>query len=196
MTTLSPELAAIAETARRFARDKIAPGYQRREQEGRVDRALARKLGELGLIAPELPEDLGGLGLPSLTSGLIAHEIGYADLNVAYIQILGSLNGKIIASHGSRDLALRWIPRIVSGEAIVAIGLTEPRGGSDAARLALSARREGDNYILKGEKSSISMADQADGLVVFARTGSPEDGAKGVSAFMVDMKAKGVSTSA
>ena len=194
MSNLAPDQVAFAETARRFAREKVAPGYQRREQEGVVDRALVREMGELGLIAPELPEDLGGLGLPSLTSGLIAEAIGHADINVAYVQILGSLNGKIIASHGSRELASQWIPRIVAGEAIVAIGLTEPRGGSDAANLSLSARRQGDHYVLKGEKSSISMADQADGLVVFARTGSAADGAKGVSAFMVPMNAKGVST--
>ena len=74
------------------------------------------------------------------------------------------------------------------------IALTEPRGGSDAANLSLSARRDGDRYILNGEKSSISMADQADAAIVFARTGTPEDGARGVSAFLVPMTAPGVST--
>lgn len=91
--------------------------------------------------ARELREDLGGPGVPCLTSGLIAEAIGYADVNVAHIQILGSLNGKIIATHASRAQASEWIPTIVSGELIVAIGLTEPRGGSDPANLALSARR-------------------------------------------------------
>ena len=194
MSSLSEEQRAFAETAHRFAREKIAPDYQRREQEARVDRALVREMGALGLIAPELPENLGGLGVPSLTSGLIVEAIGYADVNVAYMQILGSLNGKIIATHASRALASEWIPRIVSGESIVAIGLTEPRGGSDAANLVLSARRDGDRYILKGEKSSISMADQADAVVVFARTGSVADGARGVTAFLVPMNAEGVST--
>ena len=194
MSNLSEEQRAFAETARRFARERVAPGYQRREQDGFVDRGLVREMGALGLIAPELPEELGGMGLPSLTSGLIAEAIGYADVNVAYLQILGSLNGKIIAAHASRALSEFWIPRVVSGEAIVAIGLTEPRGGSDAAHLLLSARRDGDRYILKGEKSSISMADQSDAVVLFARTGSAEDGAKGVSAFLVPMSTPGVST--
>lgn len=194
MSILSQEQRAFAETAYRFAREKIAPGYQRREQDGFVDRGLVREMGALGLIAPELPEAFGGLGVPSLTSGLIAEAIGYADVNVAYLQILGSLNGKIIATHASPALCESWLPRIVSGEAIVAIGLTEPRGGSDAARLALSARRDGDRYILKGEKSSISMADQADAVVLFARTGLPADGSRGVSAFLAPMKTPGVST--
>jgi cyclohexanecarboxyl-CoA dehydrogenase len=137
---------------------------------------------------------MGGLGAPSLTSGLIAEAIGYADVNAAYIQILGSLNGKIIAGHAPRELAQQWLSRLVSGEVVIAIGLTEPRGGSDAANLVLSARRNGDTYILKGEKSSISMADQADAVVLFARTGTPESGAHGVSAFLVPMNTPGVTT--
>lgn len=170
---LSDEQVQIRDTARRFARARLAPGYMQREVEARVDRALIAEMGALGLIAPELPEELGGLGMPSVTSGLIAEEIGYGDMNVAYVQILGSLNGAIVARHAAPELAAEWVSRIVSGRSVVAIGLTEPRGGSDAANLALSARRDGDHYILNGEKSSISMADQADAVVLFARTGEP-----------------------
>jgi len=188
------ELREFADTARRFARERVAPGYRAREQEGRVDRALVREMGALGLIAPELPEAFGGLGVPGLASGLIAEAIGHADVNVAYVQILGSLNGAIIARHAAPDLAEHWISRITRGEAIVCIALTEPRGGSDAAHLALSARRDGDAYVLNGEKSSISMADQADAVVLFARTGAAAEGARGVSAFLVPMNAPGVST--
>ena len=192
--TLPDELRSLQETAERFARDKIAPRYMAREKEARVDKALIREMGELGLIAPELPEAYGGLGLPSLASGLIAEAVGYADINVSYLQILGSLNGKILAEHASPELAKHWIWRIVGGQSVVCIGLTEPRGGSDAANLVLSARRDGNHYILKGEKSSISMADQADACVLFARTGKPEDGARGVSAFLVPMDTPGITT--
>lgn len=191
---LGEEQRAFQDTARRFAREKLAPHYQRREQEGRIDRALVREMGALGMIAPELPEAFGGLGVPSLTSGVIAEAIGHGDVNAAYIQILGSLNGKIIASHAAPDLARHWLVRLTAGEAIVAIGLTEPRGGSDAANLALSARRDGDRYILKGEKSSISMADQADAVVLFARTGEAGSGARGVTAFLVPMDTPGITT--
>ena len=191
---LTEDQRAFQDTARRFAREKLAPGYQLREAEARIDRTLVREMGRLGLIAPEIPEELGGLGAPSLTSGLIAEAICYADVNVAYLQILGSLNGKIIAAHASPDLARQWIPRLVSGDAVVAIALTEPRGGSDAANLALTARRSGDSYVLNGEKSSISMADQADAVVLFARTGAADSGARGVSAFLVPMNTPGVTT--
>lgn len=190
----SEDQQSIFETARRFAAERVAPGYQAREAEALIDRALVRELGGLGLIAPELPEQFGGLGLDSVTSGLIAEAIGYADLNVAYLQILGSLNGKIISEHAAPDLAAEWIGRIVSGESVVCIGLTEPRGGSDAANLGLTARRSGNRYILKGEKSSISMADQADAIVLFARTGAGEDRARGISAFLIPMDTPGIST--
>jgi cyclohexanecarboxyl-CoA dehydrogenase len=191
---LGDDLNGLKEAAERFAREKIAPGYMARETTAVIDKALIREIGALGLIAPELPEAQGGLGMPSLASGLIAEAIGHADVNVAYLQILGSLNGKILAEHANPELARHWIGRIVAGESVVCIGLTEPRGGSDAAHLALSARRDGDRYILKGEKSSISMADQADACVLFARTGRPEDGARGVSAFLVPMSTPGVTT--
>lgn len=191
---LGDDLNGLKEAAERFAREKIAPGYMARETTAVIDKALIREIGALGLIAPELPEAHGGLGMPSLASGLIAAAIGHADVNVAYLQILGSLNGKILAEHANPELARHWIGRIVAGESVVCIGLTEPRGGSDAAHLALSARRDGDRYILKGEKSSISMADQADACVLFARTGRPEDGARGVSAFLVPMSTPGVTT--
>jgi cyclohexanecarboxyl-CoA dehydrogenase len=192
---LTEEQRSFVETARRFARDRIAPHYQKREQDQRIDRALIREMGALGMIAPELPEAYGGLGQPSATSGLIAEAVAYGDVNVAYVQILGSLNGKIIAGHAAPDIAGHWLPRLVAGESVIAIALTEPRGGSDAANLALSARRDGERYLLRGEKSSISMADQADAVVVFARTGRPEDGARGVSAFLVPMDTPGISTS-
>ncbi|MEQ9331219.1 cyclohexanecarboxyl-CoA dehydrogenase [Thalassobaculum sp.] len=194
MTALSEEQDAFREAARRFARERIAPGYMAREQAGRVDRDLVREMGKLGLIGADLPERFGGLGAASVTVGLAIEAVSHADLNVGYVPLLSSLNGQIVARHAAPELAAAWIPRIVSGEALFALALTEPRGGSDAANLQLSARRDGDVYVLNGEKSSISMADQADAAVVFARTGAPESGARGVSAFLVPMDSKGVTT--
>ena len=191
----SEEQRALRTAAERFAREKLAPRYQTREQEARIDRALVREMGALGLIAGDLAESHGGLGLSSETTGLIMEALAYGDVNVAYVQLLGSLCGQIIARHATEDLAATWLPRIVSGESLVALALTEPRGGSDAANLALSARPTDAGYVLNGEKSSISMAEQADAVLVFARTGSVEDRAHGISAFLVSMNAAGVTTS-
>jgi cyclohexanecarboxyl-CoA dehydrogenase len=189
------EQRAFQEIARRFAADRIAPDFMQREQTGKIDRTLVREMGALGLIGVDLPERFGGLGAPSVTAGIVMEAIAYADLNVAYIPLLASLNGQIIACHASEALAATWLPKIESGEALSALALTEPRGGSDAANLILSARRDGDDYVLNGEKSSISMADQADIAIVFARTGAPDSGARGVSAFLVPMDTPGIATS-
>jgi cyclohexanecarboxyl-CoA dehydrogenase len=193
-SALSEDQRAFQQAAERFARERIAPGYMAREKSARVDRALIREMGALGLIGADLPEHLGGLGAPSVTAGIAIEAISHADINVGYIPLLASLNGQIIARHAAPDLAAHWIGRIVAGEALFCIGLTEPRGGSDAANLQLSARRDGDHYVLNGEKSSISMADQADAAVIFARTGPAEAGARGVSAFLVPMDTRGIST--
>ncbi|HVZ09738.1 acyl-CoA dehydrogenase family protein [Rhodopila sp.] len=185
---------AFQDTARRIAREKIAPGYMAREQEGRIDRALIRQMGALGLIGADLPDRFGGMGEPAVTVGVIMEAIGYADLNVAYVPLLASLSGQIIARYAAPALAAEWLPRIVAGEALPCLALTEPRGGSDAANLILSARPDGDVYRLNGEKSSISMADQADVAVVFARTGAAGSGARGITAFLVPMDTQGITT--
>lgn len=187
------EQLAIQDTARRFAREKLAPGYRAREESGSIDRALVQEMGSLGLIAGDLPAEFGGLGLDSTSIGIVVEEICHADLNVGYVQVLGSLNSQIIGAHARPELAREWIPRIVAGETLVALALTEPRGGSDAAHLQLRAERDGGGYMLNGEKTSISLSDQADIAVVFARTGAPEDGARGVSAFLVPLDSPGIS---
>ena len=192
---LSDEQREFRATADRFAREKLKPGYQARERDLIIDRALMREMGALGLIAPDLQERHGGLGQSSETSGLNMEAIDYGDPNIGYVKLLSSLCGQIIARHASPELAGYWLPRVVSGETLFAIGLTEPRGGSDAANLALSARRSNTGYVLKGEKTSISLAIQADAVLVFARTGKPEDGAHGISAFLVPMDAPGIATS-
>ncbi|MGF6861434.1 cyclohexanecarboxyl-CoA dehydrogenase [Rhodobacteraceae bacterium MBR-64] len=189
---LTEDQKAFRETAKRFAAEKLAPGYLKRASEHRFDRALIREMGALGLIAPDLPERFGGLGESSLTAGLITEEIAYADFNVSYVQLVGSLMGGMVAQHASEGIAKEWLPRVVSGDAVIAIGLTEPRGGSDAANLILKATKSGSGWRLNGEKTSISFAEQADAAVVFARTGDPDSGARGVSAFFVDLNEKGI----
>jgi cyclohexanecarboxyl-CoA dehydrogenase len=183
---------ALVEMAERFARERLLPDYQKREREGVLDRALCREMGRLGLIGADLPESHGGMGASGLTGGLITEAIAYGDFNVSYVQLLASLMGTILVHNASPELAGRWVPRLVSGESILALGLTEPRGGSDAANLAVSAKRDGAHYVLRGEKASISFANDADAIVLFARTGESGSGAHGVTAFMVPLDLPGV----
>jgi cyclohexanecarboxyl-CoA dehydrogenase len=189
---LSEQQQAFRETAMRFAKEKLAPHYQKRATEERIDRALMKEMGALGLIAPDLPEQYGGLGESSVTAGIIVEQIAYADFNASYVPLLASLMGSMIAQHASPDIAQEWLPKVTAGEAIIGLGLTEPRGGSDAANLILRAEKSGNGYRLNGEKTSISFSDQCEAAVIFARTGKVEDGARGVSAFFVDLNQKGV----
>ena len=130
---------AFREVARRFARERLADGYQKRAKGHVLDRGLIREMGSLGLIAPDLPEKFGGMGESSVTAGLITEQIAYADFNVSYVQLLGSLMGGMVAKHASEDIARDWVPRVIAGDAVIGLGLTEPRGGSDAANLQLRA---------------------------------------------------------
>ncbi len=189
----SDEQDAIRETARRYAADKLAPGYKAREAEGRIGEAVTREMGELGLIGVDVPEEYGGLGLDRTTTGIVAEEIGRADHSVCYAVLNGSLLGTMIARHARPELAAEVLAPMCRGESLIAIGLTEPRGGSDAAGLILKARKVGNGWRLNGEKTSISLANQAAEIVVMARTGEVEERARGVTAFVVAMDAPGVS---
>ena len=192
---LDAELLALGEHARRFAAARVAPGYEERDRTRVLDRALMREMGALGFIAPELPEASGGQGLGCLAAGVIHEEIARADLSMSYVNLLASLNGQILAEHGRPEVARPWLERLVRGEALLAIALTEPRGGSDAANLRLRIERRGDEYVLNGEKTSISAADQCDAVIVFGRTGSVESGAHGVTALLVPADARGLARS-
>ena len=193
---LTPEQEAIRETADRFAREKLLPNYLRCAAAGALDRALLKEMGALGLIAPDLPEEYGGFGLDGVTGGVVVEALAYGDFNMAYVPLLTALSGRILCEHGNPALAAEWVPKLVAGEALIGLALTEPRGGTDAANLQLRAEKRGNSsYRLNGEKTSISLSEQADVFVVFARTGAPDEGARGVSAFLVPMDLPGISRS-
>jgi cyclohexanecarboxyl-CoA dehydrogenase len=192
----SAEQNAIVEMATRFARERLEPNYNAREKAGCIDREIAQEMGAMGLLGPELPQRFGGLGVGRVTTGLIVEAIGGGDINLCYHAVNVSLVGQIIAEHAQKDLAAQWVPQMISGKKLPSIALTEPRGGSDAANLIMKAGREGDHYVLNGEKASITFATQADVGVIFARTGTVEAGAKGISAFLVSMDLPGISRTA
>ena len=192
---LNDDLMTLAESVRRFAEERVAPGFLERDQTRVLDRGLMREMGEMGLIAPELPEHLGGQGMGCLAAGVIHEELARADLSMSYVPLLASLNAQILSSHGKPDITGPWLQKMVAGEALCAIALTEPRGGSDAGSLRLKMERDGDYYVVNGEKTSISAADQCDIAVVFGRTGTVESGAHGVTALMVPMDLPGITRS-
>jgi cyclohexanecarboxyl-CoA dehydrogenase len=192
MMILTDDQRSLQEMARRFARERLLPHYQKREASGKLDRDLLLEMGRLGLLGVDLPERLGGLGVDGVTAGLIAEELAYGDFNVSAVPVVMSLLGAILTRNAPAEIVETWVPRMTRGEAIVAICVTEPRGGSDAANLQMRARRVGDEYVLNGEKTSISFADCADAFLVFVRTGNPDDGARGVTSLFVPGDAPGI----
>ena len=189
---LNAEQREYRDRARAVATERVLPGYQERERAGRIEPGLRRELGAAGLIAPEIAVELGGRGLDRVTAGIVAEEIGRGDINVAYLQVVGSLVGQILAGNATPAVAKEWVPKICSGEEIVGIGLTEPHAGSDAGMPRLTAERDGADYVLNGVKS-LSFARDAAAVVVFARTGPSEQRGKDISAFLVPLHLPGVS---
>lgn len=194
--SITEDQRVLVESAGRFAREVLAPGYQHRDKTGCLERDIVRQMGDLGLLGVEMPEAYGGMGMDCVTSGLLLEQLSASDFNMAYVSLLVSLCGQIVNRFASESLKQEWLPKIIAGEKLIAIALTEPSAGSDAAALQLKAVKEGDHYVLTGEKTSISLADQADVAVVFARTNSGVKGAKGISAFLVPMDLPGITRTA
>ena len=189
---LSEEELFIKEVAERFARERLGDSYMARSQQEELEPELLREMGELGLIAPVISEEYGGIGASSVVQGVICEALAYADINVSYIAMTTPLIGGVIEQHGSEDMKADILPRMVAGELIVQLGLTEPRGGSDAANLKLKATKTDDGYILNGEKTSITWGANGHMCLLFARTGPESAAAHGVSAFLVPLDLRGV----
>jgi len=175
-----------------FATRELEPHYMERDADQDLPRDIVHKLGELGLCAPMAESRYGGQGLDYVSLGIAHEEVARGDFNAAYVLLLSALVGAIISSHGNEGQKQSMLPPICRGEHVAALAITEPGGGSDAAHVKLAARRDGDAYVLDGEKTSISFASWADTALVMARSGSYKAGARGVSAFYVDLHSPGV----
>lgn len=183
----------LQSTLRDFSQRELEPHYMSRDRDADLPRELIRKLGELGVLAPMVEARWGGSGLDYLSLGIAHEEIARGDFNASYVLLLAALVGAIVARNGDESQRAAYLPPICRGDIIAALGITEPGGGSDAAHIKMQARRDGDIYLLNGEKTSISFASSAATALVMARTGTVEQGARGVSAFYVDLSSPGVS---
>ncbi|MFQ5948983.1 MAG: acyl-CoA dehydrogenase family protein [Acidimicrobiia bacterium] len=187
--TLAPEHREALETTCRIAREALRPLAEAGEP-GKVNRPLVRGLGDTGLLPrlfPEQGSEISATELCLLRQGL-ARESTEAETALA----LQGLGAYPIAQSATEEVAGRFIPAVAAGELVAAFALTEPGAGSDAAAIGLRADRDGDGYLLSGEKSYISNAPDADLYTVFART-TPGARARGVTAFIVTGDAPGLS---
>jgi cyclohexanecarboxyl-CoA dehydrogenase len=190
----SPEQDELVRTLRQFARRELAPRSAHWDRTGEFPWEAWRRMGELGLLGLRVPEAYGGQSADFLTFGIAMEEIGRGDFSCTYGIQLAGLAGEILGRSGGEEVKSRWLPPTASGEAVVALALTEPGAGSDAANLACRAERDGDGYVITGEKSGISLGMAAQAAIVFART-DPAGRARGVTAFLVPLDQPGVSRS-
>jgi alkylation response protein AidB-like acyl-CoA dehydrogenase len=189
---LSEEQLAFKKAARDFLEAEVVPHRQQWDRDEEVDPAIVARLGEIGFFGITIPEEYGGLGGDWITYCIGMEELGRADSAVrGIVSVSAGLVGKTILAHGSETQKQHWLPGIAAGTRVGCFALTEPDHGSDPAHLKTRARRDGESWVISGSKIFITNATIADVALVFARTGSDEDGARGISAFLVPTDSPG-----
>ncbi|MFD5510399.1 acyl-CoA dehydrogenase family protein [Streptomyces sp. NPDC127051] len=189
---LSEEQEAVRRLAREFTEREIVPYAADWDRAESVDRAIVKKLGDLGFLGLTVPEEYGGSGGDHLSYVLVTEELGRGDSAVrGIVSVSLGLVAKTLAAWGTEEQKRAWLPRLCSGEALGCFGLTEPGTGSDAGSLTTRAVREGDAYVISGSKMFITNGTWADVVLLFARTGD-EPGHRGISAFLVPTDTPGL----
>ncbi|MFL5261258.1 MAG: acyl-CoA dehydrogenase family protein [Anaeromyxobacteraceae bacterium] len=176
---------AVQETARAFARERVAPAAARGDREGRFPLEIVRELGELGLLAVNVPEEVGGSAAGPVAYALAMMEIAAADCAVAVTMAVTNMVNEIVARFGTAAQGERYCRGLSSGELVAgAFALSEPQAGSDSAGMRTRAERHGDGWVLHGEKQWITSGDHAGVVIAWAKTDGSA-GTRGISAFLV-----------
>ena len=185
---LNDEQIMIRDTTRDFAQKEIAPIAAKFDESGEFPYETVKKMGALGLMGIEVPEEYGGAGLDTLSYVLAVEEISKADASHGVIMsVNNSLYCHGILKFGTEQQKQKFLKPVAAGEAIGAYSLTEPMSGSDSGKMKSRATREGDFYILNGRKLWVTSGPVADFVLVFMLT-NPEKKQKGISAFLVEAK--------
>lgn len=177
-------------TVKRFMEEEIVPYHEAWEKAGQVPRELWRKAGEAGLLCCTVPEEYGGLGLDYLFDVVVFEELWRVGASAPGFLIHTDLVATYLLSFGTDEQKKQWLPKMVTGEAIGSLGMSEPHAGSDLKAIRTKAVRDGDDYIINGQKVFISNGQMCDVLVLATKTDS-HAGSKGVTLFLVDTSLPG-----
>jgi cyclohexanecarboxyl-CoA dehydrogenase len=179
---------------RDFARKELAPGAKKRAKTSEIPGELWNKIADLGYTGLGVPEKYGGQESSWVTRGVVIEELGYADVNIGglthHVQ-----NMAWMASQGKEELAAEWVPAFVRTEKVCCAAISEPDCGADVAAIKTRATRDGDDYIINGEKTSVSRGTYADACLVLAKT-NPDAGIRGLTQFLVPLNLPGIEISA
>lgn len=188
---LTEEQTMIQDMARQFADSELSPHSAMWDEKKFLDRKVFEKAAELGFLGIYTGEEYGGTGLSRLDSALVFEQLSRGDVSHTAMMTIHNMATWMIDCYGDANVRAKYVPRLTAGELIASYCLTEPGAGSDAASLSTKAKRDGESYVLNGSKTFISGAGWSDIYVVMARTS--DDGAKGVSCFVVEKNAPGLS---
>lgn len=184
-TMFTEEHELFRETVRRFIEKEITPHHEQWEKEGQVPRELWLKAGEAGLLCCTVPEEYGGLGLDYLFDVVVFEELWRSGSSGPGFLIHTDLVATYVLSFGSEEQKKYWLPKMVSGEAIGSLGMTEPHAGSDLKAIRTRAVKDGDDFVINGQKVFISNGQMCDLIILATKTDSSA-GAKGITLFLVE----------
>lgn len=192
--SLSVENEQIRESAYKFGQQAILPGLAERDRNHESDPDVLKKLGEAGWLGVSIPAKYGGMDTDYISLGIVCEELERADTSARVIMSVHSgLHCLTLLQWGTEEQKQRWLPDLASGKKVGGFGLTEPNAGSDAANLRTSARKDGDSYVLNGEKTWISLSDYADQFLVITRLTETQAKAP-YAAFIIDRTMTGFSS--
>ena len=181
--------AAFRDTVRKLFDTELYPNIDRFEQEGVVSKEFWRACGDHGLLCPTVPEQYGGLGLDFGYNSIVNEELAYSGCS-AGITLQSDIVADYIVAYGSEEQKQKYLPRMISGELITAIAMTEPGAGSDLQGVRTTAKKDGNHYVISGSKTYITNGQNADLIIVVAKT-EPDKGAKGTSLILVEAGTEG-----
>ena len=191
---LTAEQRLIQDTVRAFVDERVLPVAVENDIHHKLDMSLIEGMAELGILGIVIPEEYGGAGLDYVSEALACEEIERGEAAFrTLISVHVGLNSSSLLRYGTEEQKQRYLVPQAKGEKLGCFGLTEPGAGSDVAAMRTSARREGDTWVLNGQKNWISYASVADHQLVVAKT-DPAAGHKGMSAFIVERTWPGVAT--
>lgn len=193
---LTQEHELIREMAYKFGQNEVLPGLAERDRAHTSDSAMLEKMAEAGILGMSLPAKFGGSDTDYISLGIVCEELERADSTARVVMSVHSgLHCLTILQWGTEEQKQRWLPDLAAGNRWGAFGLTEPNAGSDAANLRTTATRDGDSYVINGEKTWISLADYAHQFLVITRLTNTEAKAP-YAAFIVDRNTPGFSSKA
>jgi acyl-CoA dehydrogenase len=189
-TIFTPDHDTFRDTVRRFIAEHVVPHHAEWEKAGQVPRSLWLKAGELGLLCCNVPEEYGGMGGDFLHSTILIEEMARVGATGPTFYLHSDIVAPYLVDFGTEAQKKKWLPKMATGEVVVALGMSEPSGGSDVQAMRTQAIRDGDEYVINGQKVFITNGHSADLLLLACKT-DPKARGKGVSLMLVETNREG-----